>query len=406
MHSDHFFPIEDEIKIIRSLDAQQIGVVQFDGASIPARLERKERAFLLAIDEILDFELDGADFLFTTNNIGLVINASVVAHRNSVDPIERTASRYSECKVDSFDSAGFEGEEPAFLRAYYPSKDGRVIYDVLGCKSRAVFAFRGADYFIYVEEDYVVVESAEKIVYEDFSETCYSIMVALGFVSGKFIQNETYVFQSRDRADDFRPNFRYRKLRASSSSMYHALTNNPYGYEHMIGRDYAEKLYEEKTLTPINEKCFSRLVELVHNSSQIRYALVLFNEANSDALSLLVKNNCFYVVLELLRKVFHESFRHELPPDYSNAKNIDKYCLVFERLIQIGEDERNTLKMRNTFLHGDIKDIEGEEMVTIMQKQITLIYRLVLAAVGFDGFVIDHYAIRNGPPAKAFVKVN
>ena len=44
-------------------------------------------------------------------------------------------------------------------------------------------------------------------------------------------------------------------------------------------------------------------------------------------------------------------------------------------------------------------------MLAIMEKQISLIYKIVLTHAGFDGHIIDHNAIRNNLPDKAFIKL-
>ena len=132
---------------------------------------------------------------------------------------------------------------------------------------------------------------------------------------------------------------------------------------------------------------------------------MLFNEANNNSLSLLIQNNCFYAVFEVLKKFFAEKFKGQLPMGYSNAGNIEKYKIIFSNLISLTDEEFKTLEKRNFFLHGDIKNMKTREMVDIMQKQITLIYRLVFTYIGFDGYIIDHYAMRN-MPERAFIKVN
>jgi hypothetical protein len=57
-------------------------------------------------------------------------------------------------------------------------------------------------------------------------------------------------------------------------------------------------------------------------------------------------------------------------------------------------------------MHGDIIDIKDKEMVSTMQKQLTFIYKVVLSYTGFDGYIIDHYAIRNNLCERAFIKLN
>jgi hypothetical protein len=224
-------------------------------------------------------------------------------------------------------------------------------------------------------------------------------MVALGFVTGNFIQDHNYTFCVNEQAA---LQFLYRRLRQGSDSMYHALTLNAYGYQHLLGRGSAAK---SKMLKPLNAASFGRLAELTNNQHAIQYALVLFNKANSNKLSLLIKNSCFYTVLEVLRKFFHHVFEAHMPKGYSNLGNIPKFKIVFGQLAEVTATEETMLKRRNSILHGEVDDLEGHEMIDLVQMQISLIYKLMMIYVGFDGHVIDHWALRNNQPSRAFVKV-
>jgi hypothetical protein len=86
--------------------------------------------------------------------------------------------------------------------------------------------------------------------------------------------------------------------------------------------------------------------------------------------------------------------------------NIAKFRAVFGQLVSVTDQEIKTLEKRNLFMHGDIENIEGQEMIDIMQMQLSFIYRLLLSYVGFEGFVINHYSLRNESADKAFVKIN
>lgn len=398
--------IEEELNFINQSGALETGRIEYDGKFIDAELEKNDGVFMLRIADIIDFDIDGIEFNFISEKHQLLIDAPITAHRNSIKVQEKLMSRYSEGKVYSFKSRGFEKVEPNYQRSYYYLGADRLVYDYFGIKSHISVTVNGKHFLIFCKEKYLVVETVEKISYEIFSESCYNILVAIGFLSGDFIQNETYTFQKADKENIEFAEYEYRRLRSSSHSIYHALTHNPFGYENFIGREFAEQLYENKTLKPCDEVSFSKLVELIDSNSQIQYALVLFNEANNRKLSLLVQNNCFYAVLEVLKKYFFEKFKSQLPKEYSQKGNIEKYKIVFGNLISLTDEECETLEKRNVFLHGDIKDMKGMEMVEIMQKQLTLIYRLLFTYVGFDGYIIDHYAMRNTMPDKVFVKVN
>jgi hypothetical protein len=45
-------------------------------------------------------------------------------------------------------------------------------------------------------------------------------------------------------------------------------------------------------------------------------------------------------------------------------------------------------------------------MIEIMQKQITLIHKLVLSYIGFDGHIINQYQLRHYGDKSTFMKLN
>lgn len=395
---------ESDIKHIHSLQNSKEGIIQLEDSEISAQIEFDNGNYLLLIDKMLEFDTEGGVFSFVSNEVKTTISATITAHRNSIDTEKKLASRYSECNVYSLQDIVWKSDA-AFYRSYLTAPK-HLIYHISGSPYPLNLVVNNTHIKLFQNDEYIVIENETVIDYSTFSDIKYNILVALGFVSGKFIQNEVYTFQRIDKNAQSHTSFKYRKLRKGFSSIYHAVTGNPFGYKHLIGEELAQKLYEKKTLKYLDAHAISKLVELIQNNHQIQYALVLFNEANSNELSLLVKNNCFFAVMEVLRKYFHSAFESHLPTNYTQKGNIDKFRIIFECLMPISEEEILTIEKRNVFMHGDIIEIEGEEMVSIMQKQITFIYRVILTHIGFDGHIIHHYFIRNDEPEKAFVKVN
>jgi hypothetical protein len=355
------------------------------------------------------FQLEFSNELFSFN-----LEAIITSRGNKIDVTENSFQEHSEGIIQSFKSKDFDIKNKSRYRAFYKISSSSffltyfddIVYETETFSSRGLLnlTINDVNFSVYtLHNDYLIIESTEKINFENFSEYCYNILIAIGFVSGKFFQEEVFIFDIENGSLN---KFCYKHLRNSSFSIYHAITSNPYGYKDFIGQELADKLYNNKTLKPFTSENLSRLTELIHNNEQIQYSLVLFNESNNGNLSLLIRNNCFYIVLEVLKKFFHHIYKDQLPKDYSSRGNTDKYITLFRFLVAISKDDELLLKDRNLYLHGDIKDLEGQKMIDDMQKQLTLIYKLVLTYIGFDNYIIDHYSIRNNAFHNAFVKCN
>lgn len=311
-------------------------------------------------------------------------------------------SSYSSGAIDNVTQNGFNSQKQTVYRSYYEYGGTRLFIDHFG-RSPLKILINQNELILKEKEGFLILESVSKIDFDLYSEMCYAILVAIGFISGDFIQDFVWVFQEDDNLLDA---FFYSSLRPGKQSIFHAILKNPFGYSHLTGHEFAAKLYREDTLTYCDPKTLGSLAELILNNYQIKYALVLFNETISNENSLLIKNNGLYVVAEVLRKFFYEYFKEKLPSNYSSMGNIEKYRKVFEEIAKLSEFELEVLKRRNDFLHGNIKDFDGKSMNNIFFGQLTLIYKLVLSFIGYKGYMIDHYALRNNDPDNAFLKCN
>jgi len=403
-NNNHFANIDADLTRIASLQEEIMGSVELGGKTLEALLYKGKQGYSMAINDILSLDGDDLTCKFSWPKNEFLINFAVTGNKNNFR--EGWQSRYSEAKIFWFESATFKQNLPAYCRSFFHFEDNNTLYEFFGANIYLKLTVVNQVIVVKQYENYLIVESVNPIEHKLFSEICYNTMVAIGFISGKFVQGEVFTFQYKNQSKTDLLGFRYRKLRPSAFSLYHALTENPFSYKNFIDKSFLERLYYKQALKHFGREELSRLTELIHNHKQMQYALVLFNEANGNGMSLLIKNNCFYVVLEVLRKFFCYIFKDRLPENYSNLGNRLKYQEVFKNLFNVSEEECNTLEKRNIYLHGDIKDIEGKEMLEIMQKQITLIYRIITTYVGYKGYIINHYAIRENNAQEAFIEIN
>lgn len=411
----HFYNNEEDTAIIKKIEAGLCGSVNVKGENYQSIIGFDSKEYILNLSTNIDLDNDDELFFFSNGSFQLKIEAIITANKNNVNVSENWSQRYSEGKIYSIQSIDFSKNNDAFFRSYYKIKNDRFlndfqnsIYETNDFSSTGLLELKinSEDLYVYpYHKDYLIIESKNKINYEVFTETSYNILAAIGFVSGNFIQNEAYTFQYENSFEKKQLGFHYQKLREESNSIYHAIITNPFSYENFIGENYADELYKNKTLREIKSSSLSKFVELIQNNNQIQYAIVLFNEANDNRLSLLVKNNSFYVVLEVLKKFLYDRFKTELRQDYSQKGNVAKYKIVLEKVLPLNENDLKVIKDRNKYLHGDIKDLEGREMIETMQMQLSLIYKVILKFVKMEVYVIDHYSIRKNGKNNSFIKL-
>ena len=390
-----------QIKYIKTLQKELAGNVSGNNKIKSAALEFNESAYLFKVESELNLDVIEYSFLFITDDLSLQIKATAVNVETSVE--RKFVSHYTECKVFSFQNSNWN--DYGLYRSFFYTSSKHLLFQVFGKASKIQLTVNHKSISIRQLDDYIVIENEAEISYEEFSVISYNILVALGFVSGVFIQDAVFTFQ-QDNESENEMIIKYEKLRKGFKSIYHPFTANPFGYNHYLGKNTTKRIYEQDILKYLQAEQLSKLSQLSQENSEVQYALVLFNEANGSDTSLLIRNNCFFIVIEVLRKFFYSVFEDKLSKDYSNNKNADKAKMVFECFMHVTDEDILLLQKRNDFMHGDIKDIEDAEMVIIMQKQLSFIYKIVFSYIGFDGRIIDHYAMRNNKIEQAFIKID
>lgn len=404
------FNIEDNISIINLLSNKIEGIILIEENKIETIINKTNEYNIIINYKINPENHDLFQLKFSNELLSLNINAFINSYEKKIN--NNHFQEQSEGIIHSIKSEEFDTKSKSKYRAFYKINSSNFflsyfenkVYETESFVSRGLLnlTINNTCFSVYTfHNDYLIIESDNDIIYDDFSEYCYNILIAIGFVSGKFFQDEVFIFDIKNGSSN---KFCYNKLRNSSFSIYHSLTSNPYDYKHFIGNKLADKLYKKKILKSFTSENLSRLTELIYNNKQIQYSLVLFNESNSGNLSLLIKNNCFYIVLEVIKKFFYNIYKDQLPKDYSSKGNTDKYITLFSLITTISKDDENLLKDRNLYLHGDIEDLNGHKMVDDMHKQLTLIYRLILTYIGYDGYIIDHFNIRKNENEQVFIK--
>ncbi len=394
----------EQLEIIECFSTKLNGYIVIDDLKIEAEIERDQDDFIFRINKICDEFKVEPELEFISENFQFKFSGYFMGNESKISTADKTYFRYSEGIITKITENNWI-KNKGYYCSYYYCKN-HILFDIFENPHNVVIQIDNCTVKVSHKKNYLVLESLNPVEEAEFQEVIFHMLIALGFISGKFIQTSSFTFHFCQSERTKINSFKYRKLRPSSSSIYHAFTTNPYGYKEMIGAAYAKELFENNTLKPLSIKSFTLLINLSYQHSDLKYAFILFNEANGKGMSLLIRNNCFYAVLEILKKFFHAQFSDNLPKYHSSKGNIEKYKLVFNQLFPMTEKITETVRKRNVFLHGDIKNVSDEEMKDTMEQQITLIYRLVMTYIKFDGYILDHYALRKNKPSESFIKID
>lgn len=287
------------------------------------------------------------------------------------------------------------------------------------------------DVFLYKNDDkkkFIILDCPSKLNEEDFSEVAFSTLVTLGYVLGKFPQDEGYYFAYDRKEMKDVVEFKFSGLRPSVSSIYHPVNSNPYGFR-VRGK---KGEYLMRKLKPISSIQFSTLCRRVHAKPELRAALLLSIEASAS--SLLIMSTSMAVILESLTELYasenpnnffivkkgklsgsilkairqtvesHASELGEFKGLFLNKVNLlnqvpnrSKLILPFQLLqIKLNDDDMYVIEKRNNLLHGNLDvglkgdiDLSDKELHFIASKLYTLNSKLILKQAGYDGYIVN-----------------
>lgn len=284
------------------------------------------------------------------------------------------------------------------------------------------------------DKGYYIIDSLQAIDFEDFSEYCFSIKQALGFVTTHMPGGEEIIFTEENA-------FYYcNYLRPQIDSMYSPLNWNPHSILY-DKKEIAESYINKLTKLKLEE--FSTLVSAIHNNQELSATIILLLEASSIR-SFLIIPIVFSVVVESLSKIISQvENEKEYPIDNKNVAdslkedltkivdsysdkvsnegilkikrrineinkpivkehltNIEKLTLPFEQVnIKLTVNDIKAIEHRNDLLHGNIllerKELKSESDINnymgyISGKLFTLISALILKYIGYEGYIINY----------------
>jgi len=296
------------------------------------------------------------------------------------------------------------------------------------------------DIFILLEtddkkQDYIIIESKTKQLFNDFCRKAFAIRVGLGYILGFFPGNKGYFFAyGNKKMMDF-VNFAFMSLRGEIKTSLQPINSNPHAW--MRNRKEADKYYRGKVLRNLNKEEFSKLCELILKNDNFLATLLLIIESN-DA-SLIFKARGYSVALETLAdiiignkknkispitsKIESKKFREELiqvlerynaNPYFQDIEtlrgritninqmtNKERLLKPFKLLnVELTEDDKRVIASRNDFLHGRVADyrelgsnrsieFKDNDLYYASVRLYTLLNIIILKYIGYDNYVIN-----------------
>lgn len=286
---------------------------------------------------------------------------------------------------------------------------------------------------------FLIIDSFAPIKLEEFSSHCFSSLLAIGYIIGKFYQNEGFYFSYNDACMNHFDGIYYQTLRDSIDTFFPIIDNNP-GKFLSIKRSDVPLLKEELLELSFDE--ISKLSTMAHESMELSSILLLILESSSS--SLMVMPSGYAIALEGLRSfIVKNSEKTKLPIENielaenliqalikvvqnieSEAKNTEgqfdssiiinkiknlntspndsKLSRPFEILgIELTSEDKAALKRRNSLLHGNIyldKTIEESDskLYYTALRLHSLCSLLILKAIGFKGRIVNYPKIHEG----------
>lgn len=440
---------QKELHFIEEISAlSQCKVEIVDSLNKEAFLSKKEEAFEIELNaRVTERDEKNIELSFILDNQKYSMERLGSSSRQVQVKVDRKVGFQTIFEINTFESEGFysfgkfkcffitdrtkiKTFHEQFETVTHSRNDTEYFYDCLRVK------VNGKRYDVTQlkcnKHGYYVFECLEEQGFDTFSEVCFSIRQAIGFINRLFVGGQMFVFdQSR--------NFHYSNYgRPEIEGMYSPVTINPFSY--VYNEDEVAKSYLER-LNRVSLDSLSNLVQRIHDKPEFSVAILVILEVSSTR-SLLVIPSSFATIIELLSKhirVEQEgSFKpipnakqaktiiHELhnvidgygeaiddesilklkrrlneinkPVNRRHFTNNEKLIAPFEQLgIKLTLLDIKIIEHRNDLLHGNIlleseENGENEDLYVnyVSAKLFTLISKLILKSIGYHGYVINH----------------
>lgn len=440
---------DNELNFIKKInETDNIELKEANSSGLFALLNREELKFKLEINKIF-LENDHLQELSFSleNKIFIVKEFNDLGKQTKISP-ETGVQLLTSIDLDTFHSTAFKKE--GRYKSFYPVelKDIKTFhneFETVTCQRNGIEYYYDClritidklEYDLTQIKDenqgFYVFECLQNQTFEDFSEACYSIQQAVGFINTLMVGGEKFVF------DDYGEFYYSNYIRPTLRGLYRPVFSNPYS-----NLDIEKKVADEMTnkLSRISIENLSSLASSIHQNTVFSVVILIILESTSVR-SLLLLPSSFAVIIEQLSKHLNveeigldkpiidsqlegiiidelhqviDKNKENLAPENilklkrrlnginrpTNKKtltNNEKLTRPFEQLkINLSLQDISIIEHRNDLFHGNIllntDEVREEEAMNfylayVSAKLFTLISKLILKSIGYTGYVYN-----------------
>ena len=323
-------------------------------------------------------------------------------------------------------------DKPLNLRDCIQTNNITILFDNRVSKNSSISVKLGTNSFdltsfqVY-NSNYLLIESYDKLQWEDFRDCVYAIMKGYALISGFLAFEDLYYFSYSTTKKDTIEGFAYYSERGDIYSHFPIITTNPYS------KVQNQSIHEESfnKMKPVSSEIFSELCLKSMAISEFETAILTYVEASTATLLLRVQS--YFVILETLANLFKESkkqqksslklkkkvlrelrktiqstdldgegksFFEKKIDNLNQQPNSERLEDVFSHIgIELLEEDKEIIKRRNDYLHGRLYKLEDtrenreendRDLLYVTMRMCTILAALMIKAVGYSGWIINH----------------
>lgn len=446
---DNYKDFNFNLDFISRIDAfKNIELKASHDNNLRAFLSRGNLNFNLEINSLFTKDDDLKNIVFSLKDKTFIIKEFNNINKSTKLSRERAPELITSIELDTFHSTSFKIN--GSFKAFYPVelKDVQTFHNEL---ETVTHQRNGVEYYydclrITIEnrkydliqlknenKGYYVFECLQDQSFEDFSNSCYSIQQAVGFISRLMVGGEKFVFDTN--GEFYYSNF----IRPTLRGLYKPVFSNPYS-NLAVEREVADKMVNK--LSRVSLDHLSNLATTIHNNPVFSVVILVILESTSIG-SLLVIPSSFAGIIEQLSKYLnieesglekpikdsklestivqelhevidknHKGLTHKnvlklkrringinRPTNKKALTNNEKLTRPFEQLkIDLTLHDISVIEHRNDLFHGNIllktNEVKDEEatnlyMAYVSAKLFTLISKLILKSIGYSGYIYN-----------------